>query len=70
MVMKMLTVVQVVDKAWHPGCVQCADCRAPLVERCFERGGRLFCRADFIRSATPSPCLASQRNTARGFRTH
>jgi len=41
--------LNVLDRVWHAGCVQCADCRCPLADKCFARDGRLFCRQDFFR---------------------
>ena len=41
--------LNVLDRVWHAKCVQCADCRCPLADKCFARDGRLFCRQDFFR---------------------
>jgi hypothetical protein len=39
----------VLDRAWHAHCVLCADCQAPLTDKCFSRDGRLYCKQDFYR---------------------
>ncbi|GAB6030135.1 LIM/homeobox protein Lhx1 [Chamberlinius hualienensis] len=41
--------LNVLDRAWHAKCVQCADCKCNLTEKCFSREGKLFCRKDFFR---------------------
>ncbi|XP_077290368.1 LIM homeobox 1 [Arctopsyche grandis] len=41
--------LHVLERAWHAACVRCADCRAPLTEKCFSREAKLFCREDFFR---------------------
>ncbi|XP_061775309.1 LIM/homeobox protein Lhx1 isoform X1 [Nerophis ophidion] len=41
--------LNVLDRAWHVKCVQCADCKCNLTEKCFSRDGRLYCKNDFFR---------------------
>ena len=41
--------LNVLDRAWHARCVQCADCAVNLTERCFSRDGKLYCKMDFFR---------------------
>ncbi|CAG0915697.1 unnamed protein product [Notodromas monacha] len=42
-------IFSVLDRAWHSACVRCCDCGVALSDRCFSRGGQLFCRDDFFR---------------------
>ncbi|XP_074597463.1 insulin gene enhancer protein ISL-1-like [Brevipalpus obovatus] len=44
---------KVLDLTWHTYCVQCADCRSELKDKCFSRDGKLFCRRDFFRRFGP-----------------
>ncbi|XP_045171450.2 LIM/homeobox protein Lhx5-like [Mercenaria mercenaria] len=41
--------LNVLDRAWHVRCVQCADCGCALNDKCFSREGKLYCRTDFFR---------------------
>ena len=41
--------LNVLDRTWHYACVQCADCRCFLRDKCFTRDGQLLCREDFFR---------------------
>nr|XP_034827823.1 LIM/homeobox protein Lhx5-like [Maniola hyperantus] len=41
--------LHVLERAWHAACVRCADCRAPLADKCYSRDNKLFCRNDFFR---------------------
>ncbi|KAF9805772.1 hypothetical protein SFRURICE_009404 [Spodoptera frugiperda] len=40
--------LHVLERAWHAACVRCADCRAPLADKCYSRDNKLFCRNDFF----------------------
>ncbi|CAG2158507.1 unnamed protein product [Oppiella nova] len=54
--------LNVLDRSWHTKCVQCAECKSNLQEKCFSREGKLYCRNDFFKSLTPeseSKLLAS-----------
>ncbi|XP_028967974.1 LIM/homeobox protein Lhx1 [Galendromus occidentalis] len=41
--------LHVLDRSWHAKCVQCTDCRCSLIEKCFSRDGKLYCRSDFYK---------------------
>ncbi|VDD74372.1 unnamed protein product [Mesocestoides corti] len=61
-------------RAWHSGCLVCAQCQCPLynsgdvVSRCYAKGGQVYCRKDYIclfeesqlRRST-SPCLGCRQ---------
>ncbi|XP_022094879.1 LIM/homeobox protein Lhx4-like isoform X2 [Acanthaster planci] len=40
---------KVQDRSWHAKCLKCVDCQMQLNERCFTRGGQLFCKDDFFK---------------------
>uniref|UniRef100_A0A8C4Q984 LIM/homeobox protein Lhx5 n=1 Tax=Eptatretus burgeri TaxID=7764 RepID=A0A8C4Q984_EPTBU len=50
----------VLDRPWHPGCVQCCECSCPLTDKCFSRDGKLYCRNDFFRRFGPKCSGCSQ----------
>jgi len=41
--------LNVLDQAWHVHCVQCADCQRHLMDKCFSRDGKIYCKDDFLR---------------------
>ncbi|KAE8743589.1 hypothetical protein FOCC_FOCC010836 [Frankliniella occidentalis] len=40
---------KVLDRTWHAKCLKCADCGAQLADKCFARGGQVFCKDDFFK---------------------
>ncbi|XP_072015512.1 LIM/homeobox protein Lhx3-like isoform X3 [Amphiura filiformis] len=42
-------ILKVLDRSWHAKCLQCADCGTQLSDRCFSRGGQVFCKEDFFK---------------------
>ena len=54
MMMMMLTffrfVMRLSDSSWHEECLFCSQCHSPLVNSCYYRDGKLFCRVDYERS--------------------
>lgn len=40
-----------VDRQWHLGCLQCAECNLPLDAEltCFHRHGNIYCKHDYYR---------------------
>ena len=38
------------DSSWHEECLFCSQCHSPLVNSCYYREGKLFCRVDYERS--------------------
>ncbi|XP_032802940.1 LIM/homeobox protein Lhx1 [Petromyzon marinus] len=50
----------VLDRPWHPGCVQCCECSCSLSDKCFSREGKLYCREDFFRRFGPKCAGCSQ----------
>ena len=38
------------DSSWHEECLFCSQCHCPLVNSCYYRDGKLFCRVDYERS--------------------
>ncbi|XP_033643223.1 LIM/homeobox protein Lhx3-like isoform X2 [Asterias rubens] len=42
-------ILKVQDRSWHAKCLKCVDCQVQLNERCFTRGGQLFCKEDFFK---------------------
>jgi hypothetical protein len=39
----------VLDQAWHSHCVQCADCGEKLIDSCYTREKKLYCKSDFFK---------------------
>ncbi|ELT88059.1 hypothetical protein CAPTEDRAFT_51440, partial [Capitella teleta] len=39
----------VLDQAWHTHCVQCADCGEKLIDSCYTREKKLYCKSDFFK---------------------
>ena len=37
------------DSSWHEECLFCSQCHCPLVNSCYYRDGKLFCRVDYER---------------------
>ncbi|XP_065576237.1 LIM/homeobox protein Lhx3-like isoform X2 [Artemia franciscana] len=42
-------ILKVLERPWHSQCLKCADCSGRLIERCYVRSGRVFCKEDFFR---------------------
>ncbi|XP_018608856.2 LIM/homeobox protein Lhx4-like isoform X2 [Scleropages formosus] len=42
-------ILRVLDRHWHSRCLRCSDCRKLLVDRCFSRGGNVYCKDDFFK---------------------
>lgn len=42
-------ILKVLDRTWHAKCLKCADCGAQLSDKCFARGGQVFCKDDFFK---------------------
>lgn len=38
----------VLERAWHQSCIQCDACGQALVDKCFARDGKLYCKSDFF----------------------
>ena len=47
------------DSSWHEECLFCSQCHCPLVNSCYYRDGKLFCRVDYERSVGTGSCKAS-----------
>ena len=43
-------VMRLSDSSWHEECLFCSQCHSPLVNSCYYREGKLFCRVDYERS--------------------
>lgn len=41
--------LNVCERRWHTRCVRCTECNHALVDKCFSRDGKLFCKTDFFR---------------------
>ncbi|KAL4634875.1 LIM/homeobox protein Lhx4 [Arapaima gigas] len=42
-------ILKVLDRHWHSKCLKCADCQAPLADKCFSRAGNVYCKDDFFK---------------------
>lgn len=42
-------ILKVLDKPWHAKCLRCSDCQMQLTDKCYSRGGLVFCKEDFSR---------------------
>ena len=39
--------LRVMENSWHEGCLQCSVCRHPLINSCFVKDRKLFCKQDY-----------------------
>ena len=44
-------ILKVIDKPWHARCLRCSDCQIQLKDKCYSRGGLIYCKEDFSRLA-------------------
>jgi len=44
-------ILKVLDKPWHARCLRCSECNKELKDKCYSRGGQVFCKDDFSRSS-------------------
>lgn len=42
-------ILKVLEKPWHAKCLRCSDCQVQLTDKCYSRGGQVFCKDDFSR---------------------
>lgn len=42
-------ILKVLDKPWHSKCLRCSECHDQLTDKCYSRGGRVYCKDDFSR---------------------
>lgn len=42
-------IMKIVDIAYHENCLQCNSCAIPLINSCFLRDGKIYCRIDYER---------------------
>ncbi|NP_001158395.1 lim domain homeobox 3/4 transcription factor [Saccoglossus kowalevskii] len=42
-------ILKVQDRAWHSKCLKCTDCQAQLSDKCYSRGGQVYCKEDFFK---------------------
>lgn len=42
-------ILKVLDKPWHSKCLRCSECDNQLTDKCYSRGGRVYCKDDFSR---------------------
>lgn len=42
-------ILKVMDKTWHSKCLRCIDCQMRLTDKCYSRGGKVYCKEDFSR---------------------
>lgn len=40
--------LNVLDRVWYVKCVQCCECKCNLIEKCFFREGKFYCKNDFF----------------------
>ncbi|XP_078075447.1 LIM/homeobox protein Lhx4 [Mustelus asterias] len=53
-------ILKVLDRSWHSKCLKCADCQAQLTDKCFSRGGNVYCKEDFFKRFG-TKCAACQQ---------
>ncbi|XP_077986677.1 LIM/homeobox protein Lhx3-like [Glandiceps talaboti] len=42
-------ILKVQDRAWHSKCLKCKDCQSQLNDKCYSRGGNVYCKEDFFK---------------------
>ncbi|KAL7732445.1 hypothetical protein ACLKA6_004410 [Drosophila palustris] len=50
-------IMRVVDNCFHEGCLKCTVCSMHLVNSCYARDGKLYCRTDYERLFLRNRCL-------------
>ncbi|KAG9510506.1 LIM/homeobox protein Lhx5, partial [Fragariocoptes setiger] len=42
-------IFSVLERSWHANCVTCSECTCKLIDKCFVRDGKIYCREHFYR---------------------
>ena len=42
-------VLRVEENYFHSLCLNCSDCHMKVLEQCFARDGRIYCKKDFFK---------------------
>ncbi|XP_070509528.1 LIM homeobox transcription factor 1-beta isoform X2 [Chironomus tepperi] len=50
-------IMKVVETAYHERCLQCISCCCNLINTCYQRDNKLFCRKDYERLFVKNRCL-------------
>ncbi|TRY63593.1 hypothetical protein TCAL_12580 [Tigriopus californicus] len=46
-------ICKVLDNYWHSNCLKCKHCKASLIDKCFVKNSKIYCKDDFFREFGP-----------------
>uniref|UniRef100_A0A0K0CX78 Homeobox domain protein n=1 Tax=Angiostrongylus cantonensis TaxID=6313 RepID=A0A0K0CX78_ANGCA len=50
------TTFQIDARVFHENCIRCRVCHVQLLDKCYERGGQLFCSTHYFKDCSPHQC--------------
>ncbi|VDM61898.1 unnamed protein product [Angiostrongylus costaricensis] len=50
------TTFQIDARVFHENCIRCRVCHVQLLDKCYERGGQLFCSIHYFKDCSPHQC--------------
>ncbi|GMS94283.1 hypothetical protein PENTCL1PPCAC_16458 [Pristionchus entomophagus] len=57
-------VLKIGKSSFHESCVRCVSCSVPLEEKCFEKGGLLYCEEHYFKECSVFRCAGCQEGVS------